>query len=332
MQNRFGLITGIAVVGLLISLPGMPTQAGQQQLSAITNPENTLLGIQLLKSNYRDVLRKYGQPSEIQAGGPFLPTPPAGMKQNTTGGFGGPGMPGMGGGMPGSGGGMGMPGGKGMGGPAMPGSGGGMGMPGGGGGGGKKVPSKNGFPGKNNGGGGGGMGGPSGYPGGPGSGGRPGFGPGGQGMGNPGKGGEDEGEGGGGSLGSGQQSENQPMYETTFWYHRPLTGEHFAFVFNRKGEVIQVGEYGSHPLTKINGKTRQGVDLGSSEGTVINKYGFSLDGAHDGDNVIMRYGGTAKIAFQMVNRKVLGITIGVGASPRRGGAIVMEGPGEDNGQ
>ena len=57
MQNRFGLLSGIAAVGLLFALTGMPTQAGQQQTSVLTNPENSLLGIQLLKSNFRDVLK-----------------------------------------------------------------------------------------------------------------------------------------------------------------------------------------------------------------------------------------------------------------------------------
>ena len=143
-------------------------------------------------------------------------------------------------------------------------------------------------------------------------------------MPSPGAPGGGEGEGG---VGSGEQAdENQPMHETTWWYHRPQTGEHFAFIFNRKGEVIQVGEYSSHPLSKINGRTKQGVDLGSNMGLVFSKYGFSLDGAHDGDNVIMRYGGTEKIAFQMVKGKVLGITIGVSVSGRGRASMAMGSP------
>jgi hypothetical protein len=91
-----------------------------------------------------------------------------------------------------------------------------------------------------------------------------------------------------------------------------------AFVFNRVGQVIQIGEYGPRKLERWHnvpvpnaGATRKGVALGGSLGTVVGKYGFSLDGAHDAENIIMRFGHGPKIAFQMVNNAVLGITIGV---------------------
>ena len=45
---------------------------------------------------------------------------------------------------------------------------------------------------------------------------------------------------------------------------------------------------------------------------VLSRYGWSNDGAHEGENVIMRYGAANKVAFQMVKNRVLGITVAVG--------------------
>jgi hypothetical protein len=211
----------------------------------------------------------------------------------------------------------------------------------GGGGGGKRQTSKNGFPGSGSGGGmggpgSGGMGGPgSGGMGGPGSGGMggpmsgggmglPGFGPAGPGSGGsglPGFGPAAPGGGEGGEMtpGAGTAEEDNPTFkETTWWYHDHQNGLHMAFVFNRVGQIIQIGEYGPRKLNSMNkhpvplaGATRRGLTLGNSMGSVIGRYGWSLDGAHDGANVIMRFGGKNKIAFQVVNNAVLGITIGV---------------------
>jgi hypothetical protein len=342
MKIRYGRLVGIAALTAAAALASGPLWAGQDVDIVEANSENTLLGMHLLNSTFRDVLKKYGQPSEIQAGGPFAPTPPPGKAASSSGmgGMMGGGMMGIkGGGMmgmrpPGSGGG---------------GSGGGMGgAPGMGGGGNKKQTSKNGFPGDN--GGAGGMGGPgsgggmrpgmgspmSGGPGsgggmrpgmgspmsggGPGSGGGlPGFGPGLPGMGAPGIEGEGN-EGGPGELGAGAESteDNPPVKETTWWYHDHQTGLHMAFVFNRVGQIIQIGEYGPKKLQKMHGvlvpnagATRRGLVLGNSMGSVIGKYGWSLDGAHSADNVILRFGHTDKVAFQMVHNAILGITIGV---------------------
>jgi len=343
MHIRFSRLGNVAIMGAVITLASVPMQAGQIPSESL-NPESTLLGIRLLKSTYRDVMQKYGQPDEIQAGGPFAPTPPAYAANQTASG-------GMGAGMMGGPRGM-MPGGPGMGGSggkmgglpmAAGGAGGGGGArmggaPGGGNGG--RVPSRTGFPGSTGGGGAGG-GGRMG-PGMPGSGG-PGMAPGGPGMmpggaGMPGSGGM---MGGGGLPGFGNSPEeggdetggmpgmtpgaggttaegNPPLRETTWWYHlHGVKGEggHFAFVFNKKGEVIQIGEYGPRPLYKMSSKTRQGIDLGAIMGQVIARYGWSFDGAHDGENVILRYSGSnqylsAKIAFQVVKNRVLGITIG----------------------
>jgi len=328
-----GRLRTFAALGTLTTLAFSSVQAGQ-----FGGSENQLVGITLRNSTFRDVLRKYGQPDEIQGGGPFLPTPPKSAVAAVTGGngpaFGRGGGKGGGmapeGGMPGSGG--------------APSSGGRSG--GAGGNTGKRATSKFGFPGENDGdtGGGGGApgsggprggssipgsgggypGGSGGYPGSPSSGGYPGEGgkggglPGFPGGGNtaggpggyPGPGGP----GGPGIPGSGETGDSVdtdlPVTEATWWYHNPRKGYHMSFLFNKKGQVIQIQEYGAQTLH--NGHTRQGIALGSNMTQVLSKYGWSNDGAHSGDNVTMRYGGSNKVAFQMVHNRVLGITVAVG--------------------
>lgn len=319
MNIRFGRVGGIAALAAVATLTSGPIWAGKQVDVVETNAETSLLGVRLLSSTFKDVLHKYGQPSEIQAGGPYSPTPPPGAAPASGGGamMGGP--PGMGGGKMGR-----SMGGPGSGGPGMPG---GAGM-GGGGGGGKKQTSKNGFPGSS-GGGGGAMGGPGsgGMMGGPNSGGMMGPGSGGPGLpgfgpGSPGSGGMGSGmgdEGGSESPGTGTSGETSAaVKETTWWYHDHMNGLHMAFVFNRVGQVIQIGEYGPKKMTKMNGvpvpssgATRRGIVLGNSLGSVVKGYGWSLDGEHDAENIILRFGRKDKIAFQMVNNAILGITIGV---------------------
>lgn len=341
MQIRYGRLGGLTALTavILIPLAAGPLQAGQEVSVIEANAEDSLLGIHLISSTYRDVLKKYGQPNEIQAGGPFLPTPPPDVAAaNKGGGMGGP-MGGMGKGPM-----MGGPGGPMSGGMGGPMSGGPMGSGGmGGRGNGPKKPSKNGFPGKDsNGGGAGGMGGPMsggpmgrggpmsggpmGGPGGPSSGGLPGFGPNSGGpMGGPGMGGPMSGGNEGPEAGTGTEEEsNPPLKETTWWYHDPQKGTHISFVFNRVGQVIQIGEYaGYNPgkpskglermkgvLVPARGASRRGVTLGMQMRDVIAHYGWSLSGAHDGENVIMRFGGSHRIAFQLVQNRILGITIG----------------------
>ncbi len=314
MKIHCGRLGGIAALTAVVSLASGPSFARQEVSISETNAESSLIGIRLETSTYRDVLKKYGQPDEIQAGGPFTPTPPAGAASASSASGGGK----MGGGMsPGSGGGK-M--GGGAGGPSAPSmaSPGGSGGSAGGGGGSKKTPSKNGFP--NSEGGGGSGGGSGGGPGsgGPGSGGMtPGSGGGLPGFG-PSSGGEGSESGAAAGGGSDSSDDNPPLKETTWWYHDHKIGQHIAFVFNRVGQVIQIGEYGTKKLTKMKGNivplagaTRRGITLGTSMGSVIGKYGWSLDGAHDAANVIMRFGRKDKVAFQVVNNVVLGITVGV---------------------
>jgi len=327
-----GRLRTFAALGTLTTLAFSSVQAGQ-----FGGSENQLVGITLRTSTFRDVLSKFGQPDEIQGGGPFLPIAPKSAVAAVTGGNNGPafgrggGKGGMApeGGMPGSGGG--------------PSSGGRSG--GAGGGSGKRTTSKFGFPGESDGDTGGGGGAPGsgggarggypgapgsgGYPGAPGSGGYPGApgsggypGEGGKGGGLPGFPGGNTGGGPGGYPGPGGSSipgsgetgdsadTEAPVTEATWWYHNPRKGYHMSFLFNKKGQVIQIQEYGSQTLH--NGHTRQGIALGSNMTQVLSKYGWSNDGAHSGDNVTMRYGGANKVAFQMVHNRVLGITVAVG--------------------
>jgi hypothetical protein len=102
--------------------------------------------------------------------------------------------------------------------------------------------------------------------------------------------------------------------ETTWWYHFPKAGLHYAFLFNKEGRVIQIQEYGWKGNT-VYGKTRQGVMLGSDLSRVIHGYGWSQDGGSTGKNLVLVYGGREKLAFQLVDNKVVGITLGLYQAP-----------------
>lgn len=312
MSIRFGRIGGAVAVGTLFALTTAPSLAQAPQ-------ENSLLGIRLM-SPFSSVLRKYGQPNEIQIGAPTLPaqafpaTPGAAGRPGLQGGLpgmrGGPGMMGgpggyrgmMPGGMPPS---MGPPGM--MGAPGMPGRMGGPGMAGapmdpegvtGYGGlpgfaGGRPAGQPGAMPGM-----------PGGYrgmmPGGmppgmniPGM--PPGMGPG---MGRPGM---------RGVPGNPAYQGNPTAGEITWWYHYPQKGLHYSFLLNKEGRVIQIQEYG----WTGGSKTRRGVGLGSSLGQIIQKYGWTNNGEPTGENLSLRYGGRNQVAFQLVKNKVVGITVAV---------------------
>ena len=307
MQTRFYRICGTAVLSAVILLFVGNVCRAQDGAVAVGAQgtgdeirEDKLFGLTLLKSTFRDVLAKFGQPHEIQGGGPFVPLlgAPTGPK-----GSGAQGSPGGGAGGPGAT----------------------------GAGGGKRATSTTGFPGQ------GGSsasspaaGGPGGspmsnYSGYPGSGGGkmgslPGFGagypgaPGGQAaMGGPGTpGGQDSGGSGGPAGGGGDTADQKegPETEATWWYHDGVNSLHKSFLFNKDGVLIQIQEYGSDIKHKGD-RTRHGVGLGSGLGLVIHNYGWSADGAHSGSNVIMRYGGEYKVAFQLVRNSVVGITVGI---------------------
>jgi hypothetical protein len=146
----------------------------------------------------------------------------------------------------------------------------------------------------------------AGYPGmmgGPGMMGPPGIGGGPEGMAMPGM-------SGGPASGGPEAAEDQSQYEATWWYHDKINGLHKSFLFNKDGRLIQVQEYG-HDKNHKGGKTRLGVGLGSNLAQILHTYGWSNDAANEGRNMIMRFGGEDKIAFQLVNNVVVGITVAV---------------------
>ncbi|HLJ55514.1 MAG TPA: hypothetical protein VKT77_10790, partial [Chthonomonadaceae bacterium] len=271
MQIRLTRTAAVPAFGVLFAL-----SAALPALAQPTPHENSLLGITLLRSSYRDVLHKFGRPDEIQAGGPFVPGASSGKGTNSTG-FpgrggtgaaspGGPGMGGMAGGPM-----AGYPGGSGAGLPGFAGSSGAMAAKG------SNSP----------------MGDPMG-----------GAGQNMAGMSNSG------GAGNSGGGGGASEAPAAPEYEATWWYHDKKNGIHKSFLFNKDGRVIQVQEYGFDPAHK-SGKTHRGIGLGSSFNQVLHTYGWSMDGLNDGRNMIMRFGGEDKVAFQLVDNRVLGITIAV---------------------
>jgi hypothetical protein len=309
MQIRRRYAAVMAGFGALVTATALQTQAATP-----TAREDSLLGVRLL-SSYKTVLQRFGQPAEIQVGmaegngegeggatagampglGGGFPGGPMGMAGGIPGSSGGPSLPGFGGpgggrpsGMPGSGGGpMGMAGG------GMPGSGGPMGMPGSGGG-------PMGMPGR---------GGPMGMAGGmPGSGGGP------MGM---------AGGGGGGAAATNglptlPGSGGGPSQETIWWYKYPQQGLFYAFLLNKQGQVIQIQAHGYKPDAKApTARTAKGITLGAPFGSILKNYGWSSDGEHIGEYLVMRYdshervgGGHGRLAFQVMRNQVVGITVG----------------------
>ncbi len=278
-----------AAAGALLALIGAQAQAAPPT----PRPERSLVGVSL-SASFSDVLRKFGQPTEIQVGNPVVSA--AAQPGGAQGG--GMGMGSMAGGPSGMSGSMpGMPSGippsmMGNYQAAMQGSGrmpGGAGLPGFAGGkegGGASLP---GFPG------GGSFPGSSGsFPGMSGS-----F-PGGGRF--PGMGANMGGAGGSAVTGN----------ETTWWYHFPKQGLHYSFLFDRKGHVIQIQAYGYKPASGIVApRTAEGITLGASLADVIRRYGWSSDGDHSGDYVVLRYGAPDQIAFQSRHNQVIGIVLGI---------------------
>ena len=291
-----GIMAGLAATSFLIG-----TGVGSPAMAQRSKGENAFLGIKLF-SKFSDVLKKFGQPSEIQVGEAYISEMATeGTGTAAAGGGNNGGLPGFGGsggyGPPGGGGGGGRPGGSGGYGPP-----GGYSAPGGGGGGGGR-PS--------------GYGPPGGYSppsGGGGGGGRP------SGYGPPGGGGSTGGGGTGTGPSGGSQNAQGEYLESTWWYHikkkdtkgRLLSTVHYCFLFNKEGKVIQISLYGyTSPF-----RTARGVGLSSQFGQVMKAYGFGLDGERTGDNVSMRFevpkdNVKSKLGFQMAKNKVVGITMAV---------------------
>lgn len=286
IQRRYAAV--IAGIGFMASVSGLRGNAAPPRTSKV---ENSLLGVHLM-STYKDVLRRFGQPAEIQVGMPLAGEGDSGGASSGAVGGGFPGSGGPVGGSQGSSGVLPPPpnavgkGGGGLG-PSLPGFGGSGGFPGIGG-----APGSSGSPGS--GGAPGSAGGAGGSVGGTGTGGLPII---------PGSGGESSG----------------PSEETVWWYKFPQQGRFYAFLFNKQGRVIQIQAHGfrPHPNTPVAKNmpapvTAQGITLGMQLGAVLKNYGWSNDGEHVGDYVVLRYGaGQDRIAFQSLHNEIIGITVGI---------------------
>jgi hypothetical protein len=308
MQTRFGRIGGVTVLGAAMAMAVSSAHAAP----ALRAPEKSLLGISLL-GRYSDVLRKFGQPNEIQVGSP---APPAQAAGNAAAGVAGSGM--MGGPPPSMMGGSGnmyaqMMRNQGRGMAGAP-----AGVMGAYGGYGAMMMARQGQ-------GGAPAGGLPGFasPGGVGGGPPPSM-MGGSGnmyaqmMRNQGRGNAMFGAGrmggpAGIAAGANANAVPEAESETTWWYHFPKQGLHYAFLFNKEGRIIQIQQYGWKGAAY--GRTRQGVMLGSDLSQVVHGYGWSQDGGSSGKNLVLVYGGREKLAFQLVNNKVVGITLGLYQTP-----------------
>ncbi len=263
--------------------------------------ERSLIGIRL-NTTSKNVLSKYGNPSQIVVGEVGIRTPgQGGGGGGGQGGFGGGGGDfGGGGGYPGGGGG-GYPGGGGGGLPAMGGfGGGGGGYPGGGGGG---FPGAGGFPGGGEGL--GGFGGGGGYPGGGGGG-------------YPGGGGDIGGFGGGGGISGGTvgpfgqtTSTLARQQEVTWIYNRNIKTKgrnnliSYEFLIGPQGRVIQIRALG---YGGGNVRTARGIGLGSTYNQVVRKYGFPEFHQNAGPVLIASYR-SKHVSFQFLRNKVIAITV-----------------------
>jgi hypothetical protein len=264
-----------ALIGVLLSAALVPAIAPSGRA------DTALGGVQLM-SSFRDVMKKFGQPAEIYVG--WNSTSEAGGGQTGAGGFGsrragGGGLGARpGGGLPGGFGGGGLGGMRGSAGsgPTLPGFGGTAptGPPGFGGG----PTPMGGIGGARRGGLAGGM-----------RGGRP----------------------GGAAGAAAANPEDEDPHETTWWYHDVKKGLHYSFLFNNKGKVIQIQEFG----WKGGFKTTAGVGLGATLGQIIKVYGWTDNGVPGGEDLVLRYGKPNTLMLQLHNNKLVGITIGIVQPP-----------------
>lgn len=110
-----------------------------------------------------------------------------------------------------------------------------------------------------------------------------------------------------------------PSEETVWWYKYPQQGRFYAFLFNKQGRVIQIQAHGFRPRPNTPvaknmpaAVTAQGITLGMQLGAVLKNYGWSNDGEHVGEYVVLRYGaGKERVAFQSLHNEIVGITVGI---------------------
>lgn len=242
------LAASLLTAGAFLTIPQQPVRA---QASKEVQPERALLGVRLGRP-FLEVIRKFGQPSEVQTVALAVPQEQLPALGGATG---APGMEGMPGGYPGGmgaypGGAAPFGGGSPFGGvPTLPPAGGapGMGAPG--------FGAPGGYP--------GGMGMP-GYPGAPGApggfGGFPGAGP----------------EGSAGYPGApGAAGATGPEYSNAIlWIYKRPNGVRLEFLINEDGRVAQISVAAPAGKTFPNSKTARNVALGSTLNKVMESYGY----------------------------------------------------------
>ena len=104
-----------------------------------------------------------------------------------------------------------------------------------------------------------------------------------------------------------------PSQETIWWYKYPQQGLFYAFLLNKQGQVIQIQAHGYKPDPKApTARTAKGITLGAPFGAILKDYGWSSDGEHVGEYLVMRYdsreqigGGHGRLAFQLMRNQVV---------------------------
>lgn len=233
------LAASLLTAGAFLTIPQQPVRA---QASKEVVPERALLGIRLGRP-FLEVIRKFGQPSEVQTVALAVPQEQLPALGGTAGGAGYPGAPGLEGapsGYPGAPGATPFGGGSPFGGvPTLPPAGSGFGAPGGYPGG---APM-GGYPGA-----------PGGYPGAPGLEGAPGGYP--------------------GAPGATGAATGPEYSNAILWIYKRPNGVRLEFLINEDGRVAQISVAAPAGKTFPNSKTSRNVALGSTLNKVMESYGY----------------------------------------------------------
>lgn len=261
-------MAGLAATSFLIG-----TGVGSPAMAQRSKGENAFLGVKLF-SKFSDVLRKFGQPSEIQVGEAYISemategTGAAPAGGGNTGGLPGFGAPG---GYSPPGGGGGRQGGP----PSGYGPPGGYSPPGGGGGGGRQG------------------GPPSGY-------GPPG------GYSPPGGGGGGADAGGGGLNGANAQQDNTFKASGGYlWVYVYPDKRASVFLFNKDGRceaILQLGRFNGQA-------TSRGITLGSPIADVYRTYGWPESSEYSPVSISLYYNDKYHLQVEVLNNKVVGLLV-----------------------
>jgi hypothetical protein len=235
------LAASLFAAGAFLTIPQQPVRA---QASKDIVPERSLVGVRLGRP-FLEVIRKFGQPSEVQTVALAVPQEQLPALGGASGMEGAPGgYPGSSGGYPGSSGASPFGGGSPFGGvPTLPPAGGapGFGAPGG------YPGSSGGYPGGAP----GGFGAPGGYPGG---------------MGGP--------EGSSGYPGGAGAAQGPEYSNAILWIYKRPNGVRLEFLINEDGKVAQISVAAPAGKTFPNSKTARNVALGSTLNKVMESYGY----------------------------------------------------------